>query len=313
MRVLVIGLGKENANYRKLEGFYNAFSKYAETEWISEISLAKYDKYDIVFGEINLYDIFVKNHDRFLKMNIKLLNIWRVFDLYILEKIASIKPDTLVINSFKSNILDKDIISNYISRFGDKYQFYGGEEGVNLSNFLEIDKMELPKNLRLNYIPCSLSEKSNFVEDKKYDICYFGTIRNRPIVNRVIDKLSSKYRIMKNYSDLGHIMNPDECFELYKTTKLTLSQQVHPVILEYPVRIGESSANGCRSFLYEEISCKVSNKFIPDYTSCSTEDEMISKIEDYIENFTLDKSRNLYNDFQSTYENVVDYIIRQVP
>ena len=37
MRILVVGCGKSNFNYRKIEGFYNSFSKIGETEWVEKM------------------------------------------------------------------------------------------------------------------------------------------------------------------------------------------------------------------------------------------------------------------------------------
>ena len=53
MNILVKGIDKSNFNYKKIEGFYNAFSKIGKTEWVTSMFNCKRDDYDIVFGEID--------------------------------------------------------------------------------------------------------------------------------------------------------------------------------------------------------------------------------------------------------------------
>jgi len=310
MRILVYGIGKDNPNYRKIEGFFNAFSKAGETEWVSDISYSKSNFYDIIFGEISLNDVLSMNHKKFIQMKIGALIIWKSFDLKTLIKLAELKPDTLIINYYKSNILNSEILIQYKKLFGSKYQFCPGyDEGIFIENFLDLNQNKLPRNLKLGYLPCCLSENSHFIEDKLYDIVYFGTIKNRPIVDYIVKKLSRKYKIYLNFADKNKLLSPNDCFDLYKISKITLSQQVHPVILELPVRLGEASANGCRVFNYETIRCNYKNQLIPNYTSSNNVDLLIFEIENYILNFNIQNSINLKNSFSATYDNAVKKIL----
>ncbi len=316
MRILLVGCGKSDFNYRKIEGFYNALSKIGKTEWVQKIFQSEENDYDIVFGEINLSDIY-SNIERFKSMKIKALITWRTYTYEKLIELANLKPDTFFLNAYKSNILNNDIKNNFVERYKTlegilykaDYQMWQ-DEGVDLVKFTE---KELPSNLELCYLPCCLSEKEDFVEDKKYDICYFGTIHNRPGVDRCLKVLSEKYSILSNAWDRNGIKNPDECYQLYKNCKVSLSEQVHPVILEYPVRLGESTSTGCRLFLLESIKCQdVSNSLIPDYTSCDSVDDMINKIDEYLQSFDINQSKDLYNNFVSTYDNAVKFLLKKI-
>lgn len=312
MKILLVGCGRNDFNYRKIEGFYNSFSKIGEIEWVQKMFDCEKDEYDIVFGEINLSEI-ENNIDRFIKMKIKVQIMWRTYTYEKLLQLVSRKPDTFFINAYKSNILDNDIRLKFIEKYKKldvaNYQVWE-DEGVDLMKF---NIKDLPTNLELCYLPCSLSEQEKFVEDKIYDICYFGTIYNRPDVSKCLDILSSKYKILTNAWDKHGLKSPNECYQLYKNCKVTLSEQVHPVILEYPVRLGESTSTGCRLFLSESIKCNDPfNGLIPDYTSCDNVDDMINKIDYYLQNFDINHSKELYNNFVSTYDNAVSFLLKKI-
>ena len=96
---------------------------------------------------------------------------------------------------------------------------------------------------------------------------------------------------------------------MYKKSKVTISEQVNPVILEYPVRLGESTSTGCRSFNLEKIPLNCQNLLIPDYTPCLDVQEMLSKIKIYLDNYTINIAHDLYTNFNSTYDNAVSYLL----
>jgi glycosyltransferase involved in cell wall biosynthesis len=310
MRILVVGCGKSNFNYRKIEGFYNSFSKIGETEWVEKMFDCKYEEYDIVFGEVIISEIY-ENLERYLNMTIKDQFIWMSYSYNKMIELSNLKKDTNFIIGYKTNVLDKGIVKSFIEKHGKSYQVYK-EEGFDMNEYFNFNPI-LPSNLDFCYLPCCLSEKEDFMSEKKYDICYFGSIQNRPGVKNVLDALSSKYKILENKYDTQGIKNPDECYQMYKQSKVTLSEQVHPVILEYPVRLGESTSTGCRLFLIENIDIyDKQNKFIPEYTSCSSYEDAIKKITDYLENFDIKKSKDLYENFTATYDNAVEFIIKKI-
>lgn len=313
MRILVVGCGKEDLiNHRKIEGFYNSFSKIGECEWVQKMFDCKYDEYDLVFGEIHLSEI-KENIDKYINMKIKSQVIWMTYSPDKIIELANLKKDTFFINAYKTNIFNSRITEKFTDLFKqDAYQIHK-EEGVYFTEIIKFNFSEVPSNLHFCYLPCSLSVKEEFVYDKVYDICYFGTLNNRPGVKRAIEILSKKYKIMANGYDISGIKTPAECYELYKSSKVTLSEQVHPVILEYPVRLGESTSTGCKLFLIEPIDCNdVDNEFIPDYTSCKGVEDLVTKVSDYIDNFRIETSKQLYDNFMSTYDNAVQYILNKI-
>lgn len=313
MRILVVGCGKEDViNHRKIEGFYNAFSKIGECEWVQNFFDCKYNEYDIIFGEIHLSQLR-SNINRYLNMKIKSQIIWMTYEPEKIIEIANLKKDTYFISACKTNIFNEKITTKFIENFkDDSYQIYK-DEGVRFNNILKFDFQKTPDNLEFCYLPCSLSEKEDFVEEKIYDICYFGTLGNRPGVKLALDELSKKYKVKANGYDISGVLTPQECYNLYKKTKVTLSEQVHPVILEYPVRLGESTSTGCRLFLIESIDCnEETNDLIPDYTHCDNVQDMIDKVSNYIDNFEISTSKELYQNFKSTYDTAVSFILNKI-
>jgi hypothetical protein len=309
MRIAVCGSGRENHNYKKTEGFYNAFSKLGETEWIQSIKHCNHKNYDILFGEFDLNDIY-SNFDLYQEMNIKNQIIWTSYDLEKIKKLANEKKETNFLNLYKSNILNKSIRNSYTEINGNLYQNVG-QEGVDLAN-PEYSNIKILENLEIGYLTCALSEDIGFDCDKDIDLCYFGTIKNREEVLRSIASLSNKYNIVTHYSDLNSPISPDICIDYYKRSKTCISEQVWPVVLEYPVRMGECSAHGCRLFLIENISLKCDSHLVPDYTSCRNSQEAIYNISKYLEEFSITDANNLCKDFKSTYSNAVDYILKRI-
>lgn len=310
MKILLVGSGPDNHNYKKIEGFYKAFSKMGNVEWVQDIFDCKSTNYDICFAESNI-DTVINRIEEYKSLKIKKQIFWTCADIHKLIKIATVVKETSFINAYKSNVLDDRILIEYQNKFGGEYQKVGWE-GINISDYLNIGSFKID-NLILFYLPCCLSEQHDFVEEKIYDICYFGTIRNRPNVARVIDALSSKYNIIVHAWDRDGIKHPEECYNLYKQSKITLSEQVHPVILEYPVRMGESTSTGCKLFLLEEISIKSDSDLIPEYESCFSYSEMIEKIENYLSNFKIENSKKIYDQFLSTYDNAVQKLLNLYP
>lgn len=305
MKFLIVGIGKNNYNYRKIEGFYNAFSKLGSVEWVQNIFDAKSTNYDICFSELNINDLLT---DQYKKFQIRKQIIWGTYQCDKLIQVANSLPHTVFVNLYKSDVLNPEISEAYIERFGKQYQMCP-PEGVDLLQ-LRKDFNSIPNNLFLGYLPCCLSEPGKFSEEKIYDIAYFGTLCNRPIVSKILKKLSSKYKIISYDSSYGTHLNPEKCFDIYKNSKLTISEQVDPVILELPVRLGEATANGCKTFILENVPINQESDYIPNYESCFSEQEMLDKVENYLSNFNLAESQKLHNDFCSTYDRAVSFLTR---
>jgi hypothetical protein len=246
--------------------------------------------------------------DEYKNIEIKKHIIWGTYQCDKLTQIANAMPDRTFINLYKSDVLNQEISNKYIEKFGTQYQLTP-PEGIDLLQ-LRKEFKSTPNNLLLGYLPCCLSEIGSFSDEKMYDIAYFGTFHNRPVVSSILKKLHSKYKIVSYNSSHGSYMNPDECFRMYSKSKLTISEQVNPVILELPVRLGEATANGCKTFILEKIPINQESDFIPSYESCFSEQEMLDKIESYLSNFDLTESKKLHNDFCSTYDRVVSFLAR---
>lgn len=308
MKILLVGIKQENHNSRKIEGFYDAFSKIGNVEWVNNLFQCQSDTYDLVFGEINIDEIITRMSE-FQKIKINKFIFWNTLDLEKLLKLSKSNLETKFVCAFKTDVLNKEILNNYKKIYGGHYQqwYY---EGIRIDDFLNYFENNY-NNLKLVYLPCCLSQKDSFEEQKLFDLCYFGTVHNRPNIKYILDNLSSKYKIISNYSDNGKILSPKECYNFYKKTKATLSEQVQPVVLEYPVRLGESSSTGCRLFLLEKIPIYQKNKFIPDHNEYTNLETLIQDLEDYLDNFTVDKSKKLYDSFESTYDNAVEFLINQ--
>jgi hypothetical protein len=311
MKILLVGINKTNINYKKVEGFYNAFSKIGIVEWVQDIFSCKGTGYDLCFGEININDI-LSNIESYKNLKIKTQIFWSSFCLQKIIFLANLIQESNFFCYYKSNVLNKDILTQYKSKYGESYQF-SGCEGLNVNDFIKLESSKILKNLTIGYLPCCLSEKGNeFCNEKIYDICYFGTILNRPRIAKILNHLSNKYNVISTAWDKNIKVSPNECIEYYKKTKLTISEQISPVVLEYPVRMGECSANGCKFFLLEEVALKHDNFFIPNYEFSFSEDELISKIEIYLQNYELQSSFELFNSFISTYDNAVQHLIRRI-
>lgn len=305
MNILLVGIDKNNYNYRKIEGFYNAFAKIGTVEWVQNIFNAKFKTYDICFSELNISDLF---KDEYKNIEIKKHIIWGTYQCDKLIQIANAISDRTFINLYKSDVLNQDISDRYIEKFGTQYQLTP-PEGIDLLQ-LRKEFKSIPNNLLLGYLPCCLSEIGHFSEEKIYDIAYFGTFHNRPVVANILKKLSPKYKVINYNSSNGSHMNPSECFATYSKSKITISEQTNPVILELPVRLGEATANGCKTFILENIPINQESDYIPTYESCFSEREMLDKIENYLQNFDLVESKRLYDNFCSTYDNAVSFLLR---
>lgn len=310
--VLIIGIDKSNHNYKKIYGFINSFKKKYNVFHLSEDNLHKINS----CIKNNLIDTIFCETENFLNINftnVKNCILWSNYDISKILKISNIYQNTKFIFACKSVIHRPEITKNYIKNYGINYQIHG-QEGQNLENLLNIlskskkidkDTFAITNNLYYMYLPCCLSEVGK-IEQIEYDICYFGTVHNRPSVKNILLSLkSSGYRVISSL--FSGIIPPEECIEYYSKTICTVSEQVHPVGLEFPVRLGESTANGCRLFLFDNfnLSHKISEK-IPEYSKVENQQSVV----DYINLIKKDDSlrKKIHKNFSSTYDKMVENI-----
>lgn len=312
--VLIIGINNTNPNYKKIYGFINSFKKKYNVFHISDDST---DTINRCISENHIDTIFCETAN-FMNINFKNIKnciLWSNYDIIKIMTIAESNLNTKFIFCCKSPIHDEEIVKKYITNHGKNYSVHE-QEGQDLQNFINIfnkskkinkDTAVITNNLCYTYLPCSLSELGT-IRDIEYDLCYFGTIHNRPLVNQTLIEFGKKgYRVISTLFS-GNI-KPEKCIEIYSKTICTISEQVHPVGLEYPVRLGESTANGCRFFLYDTfgLSPSISEK-IPDYTTIKNSNEIVT----YIDKIRNDDSerKKLYNNFHSTYDNSVNELVK---
>jgi hypothetical protein len=275
---------------------------------VGNLFQAKSNQYDLVFGEMNIEEIF-NNIDKYQTISIKRHIFWSTIDLSRAIYLAKIRPDVDFIFSYKSNVLNAPILNSYKASYGKLYQHTGNGEGIDVDDFITLDIKSLPKNMKIFYLPCSLSVKEEFTYQKDIDICYFGTLNNRPNVEYLLKKYTNRYKIYNTAWDRNLKLTPDECYQIYKRSKITISEQINPVVLEYPVRLGESTSTGCRVFLLEKIPLMCDNEFVPEHSSYLDIDDICVGIENYLENFTVDVSYSLFDRFNGTYDNVIKYLL----
>jgi hypothetical protein len=275
----------------KLTGFIDSFSNIdSDIEYLEPNKLINSYKCDILFGESGIWlDIDYTN--------IKNVFMWSVISIDKILNLSEKFKNTKFFICSKSILHDEKIIKDYQNIYkNDEYLKYG-VEGVNLQKFLDRLKIseKINKNLyKINnntfyfYLPCCLADSKIYNKvEKDIDITYFGTIENRPKLKILIDKLKQKgLNILSNKE--GNYITPEECISYYNRSIITLHEQVGPVYLEYPVRLGEASY--CRSKVFSIDEMELSNysnndEILPNYISSNSIDDIIEKIVKYIERY----------------------------
>jgi hypothetical protein len=305
--VLILGIGTGNYNHRKITGWKAAFQKKYNVIHVEHDDAGVINQYiannniDIVFGESHQF-LYID------LTNIKTCVIWHQLDIRHVLNLSERFPKTKFILANKSIIHNTTITENYISKFGPMYQVEASE-GQNLQNFInainnsqKIDEntFKISDNIYFIYLPLCLSEMGK-LNTAEYDLCYFGSTHNRPRVIKILDNLKSKgYRVVSNHY-LGHL-NPETCFDFYSKTICTISEQIHPILMEYPVRLGESSANGCKFFLYDDLNLiDHKSSLVPNYNNFKQENDIEMYINEVKSNPQI--RSDLYTEFSCTFNN----------
>jgi hypothetical protein len=167
---------------------------------------------------------------------------------------------------------------------------------------------KIDENLVYTFVPCSLSQTAGPL-DAEFDVCYFGTTDNRPKVAALLAELSSRGYRVKSTFDSGFI-HPETCIELYRRSVCNVTQQVHPVLLEHPVRLGESTACGCKTFVLDPVMMSsYGDPLVPEFIVPRS----FKDIENYIKsNTSTDARQKIVENFTSTYDNAVDRILKAI-
>lgn len=314
MKVLVGGIDESNYNYRKIKGFIDAFSlRFSTVHTLGSSnavsSALKDNRFDIAFGEFDDVELLAKG-------NIKNCVFWGNIDIDWVASIANSHPNKNFVLAPKSVMHIESVTSEFISTRGNLYQKIGSE-GQDLHRLSHLFKQStkindftyrISKNFVYTFLPCSLSQVYTPLK-AEYDICYFGTPYNRPKVAAVLAALLAKgYRVKSSMID-GFI-HPEDCIQLYRKSVCNITQQVQPVELEHPVRLGESSGCGCATFVIDTMmSSNYNDILVPNFMIA----ESIEQIESYISlNRDLEKRIRISNEFTSTYENAVERIMQSV-
>lgn len=309
---VVLGADKTNYNYKKIEGVFQAlielgFDTHHYTPETSKDGLISHKNIDVVFAEMNVAGLPLHN--------VKKLIIWCNINLLEAIGLAAANPGTRIIVAPKSYMLSSALNKEYAKKFGTYDYQKIDYEGQDLDIFEKIIRTasrpidsttyQISDNLFYVYGPCSLAMTQNVettLPVAEYKFAYFGTGSNRPGVVEALQYIESK-RLAKtavHFAEGGPI-HPDTCIDLYKKSQYVLHEQVMPVVLEHPVRLGEASSCGCEVLSIENISLIEHTKgFVPGYTSFRSVHELISNL-DRLPDISLEARMQKVRKFSHTY------------
>lgn len=294
-------------NYKKPMGFFNSFvKKNIKIDHMKDGNYGCSSKTtDLLFGESHdLTCDFSKN---------KFVVFWDNIEINKIKQIAHRFSETIFVIATKSWIFDHNINSSFCSKYDNKYAYFNRENiYFNLSHIEEniknniIDRQDnlykLSDNLYLTYLPCSLSEDSPCdTQNREYDVVYIGSTHNRPFVSKAIDFLKNKYNIFSTYEKK---IGPEEAINIYEKSKVAIHEQVSPVLLEHPVRLGECRRKGCSFVSLSEFVLPNQTQLIPDFHHCSNYDVFVETIEQQINSF------NAVPYTTNTYDNALEFILK---
>lgn len=310
--VVVIGIGKENYNYKKIKGFIDAFKnlnyEVFHYTYLNHDILKKHQKIDILFAETEYLQSKFENVKNFI--------LWTNTKLHQVINFAKNNKQLNMIFTPKSFMFDSKINEAYVEIFSTSEYQMVDHEGQDLDSIVElIEKKEkindftykILDNLIFSYMPCSKSDLIDLdtIKESKYKFSYFGTGSNRPRVLETINFLNQKIpgQIKFHFVENGGPIDPEQCISFYKESEYVLHEQVNPVILEYAVRVGEASAAGAKIILFETLPLyeKVStlNK-VPEMTKFNSVEEFVSGLE-RLETRTVETRKESAKNFKFTY------------
>jgi hypothetical protein len=314
--VVVIGIGKENYNYKKIEGFINGFTllKYEvyHYRFLNQEILSKHKSIDILFSESDYLEGTFNN--------VKNVILWTNAKLTEVVNFAKRNSNINIIFSPKSFMLDEEINEKYYEKFSTYDYQMVGFEGQSLDMISDIIKTKkklddfsyvLLDNLIFSFTPCAKSESVDpeSIKDSKYRISYFGTGYNRPKIMQIYNFLQEKVpnQIKIYFVENGGPINPETCISFYKESDYVLHEQVNPVILEYAVRVGEASAAGAKVILFEDLPLyeKVfSLKKIPEMIKVNSVEYFLNNLDKFPKR-NLEERKEQSLKFTHTYNNAI--------
>lgn len=314
--VVVIGIGKENYNYKKIKGFIDGFNLLGYNTFhyrhLNQEVLKQHTKIDLLFAETEFLDGTFDNVEKFI--------LWTNTKLQAVIDFAKCNKHIDIIFSPKSFMFNEEVNEKYQELFSTyEYQMVD-HEGQDLEIISELVKRkekinefsyQLLDNLILSYMPCTKSETidSNTLKESKYRFSYFGTGGNRPKILHAVKELCVKFPelIKIHFVEQGGPIDPETCVSFYKESDYVLHEQVNPVILEYAVRVGEASAAGAKVILFEDLPLyeKVfSLKKIPEMIKINSVEYFLNNLDKFPKR-SLEEKKEQSLKFTHTYNNAI--------
>lgn len=314
--VVVIGIGKENYNYKKIKGFIDGFNLLGYNTFhyknLNQEVLKQHTKIDLLFAETEYLDGVFDNVEKFI--------LWTNTKLSTVIDFAKRNKHINMIFSPKSFMFNEEVNEKYQELFSTyEYQMVD-HEGQDLEIISELIKRKekindfsykILDNLIFSYMPCTKSEmiEPNTLKETKYRFSYFGTGGNRPRILQAAQKLMIKCPelIKIHFVEQGGPIDPETCVSLYKETDYVLHEQVNPVILEYAVRVGEASAAGAKIILFEDLPLyeKVKAlKKIPEMIKLSSVEYFLDNLDQFPKR-TLEERKRQAIEFDHSYVNAI--------
>jgi len=317
--VVVIGIDKNNYNYKKIEGFINGFKKLNyevfHYTYLNKSILNKHSNIDLLFAETEYLDGVFENVQNFI--------LWANTKILDVLNFAKSNTHLKMIFTPKSFMFDTILNEKYIELFSTTNYQMIDHEGQDLDLISEListkEKVnettyKVLDNLFFSYMPCSKSElvDPSLIKESKYKFSYFGTGYNRPQIMKAFDFLNQKMRdkIKFHYVEHGGPIHPNDCLSFYRESEYVLHEQVNPVILEYPVRLGEASASGAKIILFEPLPLYETVKSlekIPELIKYNSVESFIKEVES-IPNRSIEERKSAAENFKFTYDSAIQEI-----
>ena len=295
-------------NKKKALGMMNALKKQEYDIFLTHINNNLFDvgPCDLLFGELKTINLDFKNF--------KNVFVWSLMDLDRLIQVAEAHPDTNFIIGSKSYVHEPLIVEKHCSLYGNIYMKDYEPERINLEDYIRIlsnskkindNIYQILNNLYYYFAPLSLSEDEPIQKEKIYDVCYFGTLENRPNIKKFFENNKHKINCIGSFNIDG-ITDPENVINYYQKSKLVIHEYVNPPILEHPVRLGEAPRQGCQYIGLSTIDLSSTyNPLVPNHKLVSSYDEFENKILNELNSFTPNyQTLNTYDDCVNTILNI---------
>jgi len=281
MKAVIVGIGPDNYNFRKLENLAVGFEEIGyDSVCVSTTSLLHDPN---VSADIALIESDVPlstDLSRFKKVV-----IWQNWSPSRIFELSKKNPKVDFILASKSAVHVPEFRSRYKNKFLTSVYQKCDETGeiVDLNEYENVSspKEKLSNNVTHVYAPLTTSSDPRYLMEKDIDVVYFGTGANRPGVVEMLNSLPKNLRVAAHFVEKSGPIHPETCVSLYRRSKVCLHEQVSPVWGEFAVRFGEATAQGCRivSLAREfNISDIVRDPLVPEHSSSLSVEEAVSEI-----------------------------------